>query len=73
MSKRRRKLATLAQAAAELGVDRATVARWCREGAPHKRVPLVTGGGIAMVNVEDIEAWRQRRQHGNTKIETEMH
>lgn len=73
MTKKKRKLSTLAQAAAEMGVDRATVSRWCREGAPHKRVPLVTGGGIAMVYVEDIEAWRQRRQHGNTKIETEMH
>ncbi len=70
---RKRKLLTLAQAAAELGVDRATVARWCREGAPHRRVPLVTGGAIAMVHVDDIEQWRRRRAHGNThKIQTEV-
>jgi hypothetical protein len=71
--KRKRKLQTLAQAAAEIGVDRATVWRWCREGAPHQRVPLVTGGGIAMVFADDVIAWRAQRENGNTKIHTEIH
>ena len=70
---RKRKLMTLAQVGAALGMDRRTVWRWCREGCPHRCVPLVTGGAIAMVLLEDVVAWRAAQTHGNThKIETEV-
>lgn len=70
---RKRKLMTLAQAGPALGVTRDTVLRWCREGCPHRRVPLVTGGAVAMVVLEEVVAWRAAQTHGNThKIETEV-
>jgi predicted site-specific integrase-resolvase len=70
---KKRKLMTLAQAGPALGVTRDTVLRWCREGCPHRRVPLVTGGAIAMVVLEEVRAWRGDQTHGNTnKIKPEV-
>lgn len=70
---RKRKLMTLAQAGAALGFTRMTIHRWCLEGCPHRRVPLVTGGAVAMVALEEVVAWRHKQTHGNTnKIEPEV-
>ena len=58
---------TLAQAAVALAIDRATLARWCRSGAPHDRVETPMGRMVLMlVDVEEVRAWRATKPNGNT-------
>ena len=59
---------TLAKAAVELNVDRATIARWCGAGCPCDRVTLPAGGVTVfyLVDVEEVRRWRAKKPNGNT-------
>jgi predicted site-specific integrase-resolvase len=58
---------TLAQASVMMGVDRKTIARWCRSGAPHDQVacPTTPAGFMFYCDVAEMRAWRASKPEGN--------
>lgn len=58
---------TLAQAATLMGVDRKTIARWCRSGAPHDQVacPTTPAGFMFFCDVAEMREWRTSKPEGN--------
>ena len=70
MTKKKPKRAmTLPQAAALMGIDRATLRRWCLSGAPHDLVPCppTKSGYMYYVDVTELRAWRETKPQGNRK------
>lgn len=73
--KKPKRTSTLPQAATLMGINRATLRRWCMSGAPHDKVsfPPRWPRFLYYVDVNELGAWRRCRDHGNTNIKTEMH
>jgi hypothetical protein len=70
MTKKKTKRATtLAIAATLMGLDRATLRRWCCSGAPHDKVPCppMRSGFLFYVDVAELRAWRETKPEGNRK------
>ena len=70
MTKKKTKRATtLTIAATLLGVDRATLYRWCYSGAPHDKIPCppMPSGFLFHVNVAELRAWRETKPQGTRK------
>lgn len=70
MTKKKQKRATtLAIAATLMGVDRATLRRWCCSGAPHDKVacPTLRSGFLFYVDVAELRGWRKTKPEGNRK------
>lgn len=68
MTKKKPKRATtLGIAATLMGVDRATLRRWCCSGAPHDKVacPPMPSGFLYCVDVDEVRAWRATKPPGN--------
>lgn len=62
-----KRTSTLAIAATLMGVDRATIRRWCCSGAPHDKVacPPMPSGFLYYVDVDEVRAWRATKPPGN--------
>ena len=65
--KKPKRTATLPQAAALMGIDRATLRRWCLSGAPHDLVPCppTKSGFMYYVDPAELRAWRATKPEGN--------
>lgn len=60
---------TLQAAAEKLGISADALREWCRNhGAPSTATRAPNGRVLYyLVNVNEVRAWRKKRQHGNTK------
>jgi len=65
--KKPKRVTTLPQAASLMGVDRATLRRWCLSGAPHDMVacPPTKSGYMYYVDIQELRAWRATKPPGN--------
>jgi hypothetical protein len=68
-----KRVTTLAQAAVSMGLDRKTLARWCRLGAPCDTVACHTApsGFMFYVDVAEVRAWRAKKPEGSKRSFTD--